>query len=229
MRLDKYIAGVTDYSRREVKKLLKHGLITVEGVVQDDPSFAVDALASVNLDGEPLRAAGFRYFMLHKPLGYVCANKDRQHLTVMELIDEDNTEQLHVAGRLDIDTTGLVLISDDGQWIHRVTSPRRECKKTYYVETVDPIDEACVERFAEGIKLDGEKRNTLPAELLVIDEQSARLSISEGKYHQVKRMFAAMGNRVDGLHREQIGSIVLDNDLPPGEYRALTKQEVNSL
>jgi 16S rRNA pseudouridine516 synthase len=229
MRLDKYIASVTDYSRREVKLLLKNGLVTVEGVPRDDPAFSVDASASICLDGELLRASGFRYFMLNKPQGYVCANKDRQHLTVMELLDEDNSGQLHVAGRLDIDTTGLVLISDDGQWIHRVTSPRRECRKTYYVETVDPIAQECIDRFAEGIKLDGERRNTLPAELLMIDEQSARLLISEGKYHQVKRMFAAMGNRVDGLHREQIGSIVLDDDLPPGEYRPLTEQEINSI
>jgi 16S rRNA pseudouridine516 synthase len=229
MRLDKYIASVTDYSRRDVKKLLREGLVSVSGVVEADPGFNLAAGTQVLLDGEPLRAAGFRYFMLHKPLGYVCANKDRRHQTVMELLDEDNLQQLHVAGRLDIDTSGLVLLSDDGQWVHRVTSPRNDCRKTYYVETADPIDKSCVGIFLEGVKLDGEKRKTLPAQLNIIDEQSARLIISEGKYHQVKRMFAAVGNRVDILHREQIGSVMLDKDLQPGEYRALTEEEVSLL
>jgi 16S rRNA pseudouridine516 synthase len=229
MRLDKYIASVTDYSRREVKIILKDGLVTVGGIVQVDPGFSVDASTAVELDGEQLRASGFRYFMLNKPEGYVCANKDRQHLTVLQLLDEDNLQQLHVAGRLDIDTTGLVLLSDDGQWTHRITSPRKECRKTYYLETAEPIEDSYIERFVEGIKLDGEKRKTLPAELTILDEQSARLIISEGKYHQVKRMFSAMGNKVDCLRREQIGSIVLDEDLLPGEYRPLAQEEINSL
>ena len=229
MRLDKYIASVTDYSRREVKKILKDGLVKVAGLVQLDPGFAVDPSAVVALDGEQLRASGFRYFMLNKPEGYICANKDRQHLTVLQLLDEDNLQQLHVAGRLDIDTTGLVLLSDDGQWTHRITSPRSQCRKTYYLETSDPIEDSYSERFIEGIQLEGEKRKTLPAELTIIDEQSARLIISEGKYHQVKRMFAALGNKVDCLRREQIGSIVLDKDLLPGQYRPLTPEEITSL
>ncbi len=229
MRLDRYIASVTDYSRSEAKILLKAGRITVDGLMQRSPAFAVESVSVVAFDGEALRAVAYRYFMLNKPEGYVCANKDRQHLTVMELLEEDNLQQLHVAGRLDIDTTGLVLISDDGQWLHKVTSPRRRCKKTYYVETVEPIGDHYIRQFSSGIMLDGEKRETLPAELVLIDEQSARLTITEGKYHQVKRMFAAMGNRVDCLRRIQIGSIVLDSKLQSGEYRSLTQQELSSL
>lgn len=229
MRLDKYIASVTDYSRKEVKKILKAGLVDVDGIVQTDPGFSVAEQDNVLLDGLALRASGFRYFMLNKPEGYICASKDSRHMTVLELLDEDNLERLHAAGRLDIDTTGLVLLSDDGQWTHRVTSPRSQCEKTYLVETVDPISEDCVELFLQGIKLEGEKRKTLPAKLQLIDEHTARLVISEGKYHQVKRMFAAVGNRVDCLHREKIGSIVLDDDLLPGEYRPLTDEEVHSI
>ena len=229
MRLDKYIASVTDYSRSDVKKILKLGLVEVAGVVVSDPATTVPESAAVTLDGHVLRAAGYRYFMLHKPLGYVCANKDKRHMTIMELLEEDNALQLHAAGRLDIDATGLVLISDDGQWIHRIISPKKQCIKTYHVETANPVDSGYISRFAEGISLEGERRKTLPADLEILDEQSTRLNICEGKYHQVKRMFAAMGNKVDSLHREKIGGISLDPDLLPGEYRPLTEAERDSV
>lgn len=229
MRLDKYIASVTDYSRSEVKKLLKAGRVAVADEVVVDPRFDVEASAQVMLDGEQLRAASPRYFMLNKPKGYVSATKDRQHMTVLELLDEDNLEQLHIVGRLDIDTTGLLLLTDDGQWSHRVTAPRRDCKKTYLVETVDPIAESVIETFAEGVLLHNEKRRTKPAELELVDLHTARLTITEGKFHQVKRMFHAVANEVEELHRERIGEIVLDEDLMPGEYRELTPQEVASV
>ena len=229
MRLDKYISSVTDLSRKQVKRALKSAEFTVNGVVVTDPTFSVQAEDEVVFEGELLREAKPRYFMLNKPEGYVCASKDKLNMTVMELLDEDNIDQLHVAGRLDIDTTGLVLITDDGQWSHQVTSPRSDCKKTYYIETVDPITEETAEAFRQGIKLKGELKATLPAELEQIHEQAARLTISEGKYHQVKRMFAYMGNKVELLHREAIGEIVLDDGLEPGEYRELTEQEVLSV
>lgn len=229
MRLDKYIASVTDLSRSEVKKALKVGLVTVDGGKVCDAGAKISSTMVVTLEGETLRPAGYRYFMLNKPEGYVCATKDRLNMTVLELLDEDNIEQLHAAGRLDIDTTGLVLLTDDGQWSHRLTAPSSDCKKTYYVETVDPIDAAVVELFSQGVQLKNEKRPTLPAQLQLIHEQAARLTLSEGKYHQVKRMFAFTGNCVEHLHREQIGDIVLDDDLEPGEYRALTASEVASV
>jgi 16S rRNA pseudouridine516 synthase len=220
---------VTDYSRSEVKILLRSGRITIDEKRQRDASYKITEDTIVCLDGEPLRKAGHRYIMLNKPLGYVSATKDREHLTVIELLDEDNSDQLHIAGRLDIDTTGLVLITDDGQWSHRVTSPSRDCKKVYLLETTDPITQTMIERIEEGVELHNEKKPTLPATIVLVDEHTARLSIREGKYHQVKRMLAAVGNKVDVLHREQIGDIVLDDALMPGEYRYLTEQEVASL
>jgi len=229
MRLDKYIASVTDLSRSEVKKVIKSGLVSVDSSQIGNASMIVSETSRVELDGQLLRKLAPRYFMLNKPLGYVSATKDREHMTVLELIDEDNKDQLHIAGRLDIDTTGLVLITDDGAWSHAVTSPRRACLKTYYLETQDPIDSSLVEKFKEGVFLNQEKRRTLPAALQLLDEQSARLSIQEGKYHQVKRMFAAFGNKVDVLHRESIGGIVLDEDLFEGEYRPLTGDEVSAI
>ena len=226
MRLDKYIASVTDLSRSQVKRALKAECVTVDGSVVLDARFDVDDNADIRLEGEQLRQAGYRYFMLHKPEGYVCASKDRLNMTVLELVEEDNVDLLHSAGRLDIDTTGLVLLTDDGKWSHRITSPRSQCKKTYYVETADPIETDVIELFKEGVQLKNEMRPTLPAELELIHEQAARLTLSEGKYHQVKRMFAFTGNRVELLHRERIGAITLDADLLPGEYRALTPEEV---
>ena len=229
MRLDKYLTTVTDLSRAESKRILKSNRVTVDGSHVTDPSTHIGERAEVAIDGQLLRAATARYFMLHKPLGYVSATKDKQHLTVLEWFDEDNLDRLHIAGRLDIDTTGLLLLTDDGQWSHRVTSPKYHCKKTYWLQTVDPITDAAVEKIQQGILLDHEKRPTKPATIELIDMQTARLTISEGKYHQVKRMLAAVGNRVETLHRERIGDIVLDKDLMPGEYRALTAKEVASL
>lgn len=229
MRLDKFIASVTDLSRSDAKRALKAGAVRVEGEVVTDPQHAVGATAAVTLDGRSLRAAGNRYFMLHKPLGYVCATKDRQHLTVLDLLDEDNVEALHIAGRLDIDTTGLVLLTDDGQWSHRITSPKSDCEKTYWLQSAEPIAEKAIEQFARGLFLHNEKERLLPAHMQILDSHTARLTIREGKYHQVKRMFGAIGNAVVQLHRERIGTLVLDPQLQPGEYRALNAEEIAAL
>jgi len=226
MRLDKFLASVTDLSRAEAKRAIRRGDIRVAGSVIDDPQFEVEATAAVEWNGRALRPALKRYFMLHKPLDYVCAAKDRQHLTVLDLLDEDNVEELHVAGRLDIDTTGLVLLTDDGQWSHRITSPKADCSKTYWLQTAEPIAHSAIEQFARGLFLHNEKQRLLPAQLEILDAHTARLTIREGRYHQVKRMFGAIGNAVVKLHRERIGAVALDAHLAPGEYRALTAAEV---
>lgn len=229
MRLDKYISHVSDLSRKEVKRLLSAGYVTVDGELIKDPATQVTDSMEVCLDGEPLQPPRPRYFMLHKPKGYVCATTDPDHPTVLELLDEPNKDKLQIAGRLDLDTTGLVLITDDGKWNHAITSPRRDCKKTYYVTLASDISETTGEQFSQGVKLDGELKPTLPAELEVIYRNEARLTIAEGKYHQVKRMFAAVGNRVEELHRETVGAIVLDDTLEPGDYRELTDAEIHSV
>jgi 16S rRNA pseudouridine516 synthase len=226
MRLDKYLASVTDLSRSDAKRTIKRGAIRVDGTVVADPEREVAPTARLEIEGRQLRPATPRYFMLHKPIGYVCAAKDRRHLTVLDLIDKDNVEDLHVAGRLDIDTTGLVLLTDNGQWSHRITSPKSDCEKTYWLQTVDPIPEATIEQFARGLFLHSEKQRLLPAQLEIIDERTARLTLREGKYHQVKRMFGALGNAVVKLHRERIGTLVLDSDLAEGSYRPLTAVEI---
>lgn len=229
MRLDKYIAQVSELSRSQVKKALKAELITLNGETVKDPALHISPEDLVELDGEPLSQPGPRYFMLNKPQGYICATHDGEHPTVLDLLDEINKDKLQIAGRLDIDTTGLVLITDDGQWNHKVTSPRHHCPKTYYACLAHDLAENAEEKLTEGLMLDGETKRTKPATLERLFTNEVKLTISEGKYHQVKRMFAALGNRVTELHRESVGGIVLDDALEPGDYRPLTDAEINSI
>ncbi|GAA5445329.1 ribosomal small subunit pseudouridine synthase A [Microbulbifer sp. NBRC 101763] len=220
---------MTDLSRSDVKRAAKAERISVNGEIVTDPAAKVQAGDALYLDGEPLHEPGPRYIMLNKPLGYVSATKDGEHPTVLDLIDEPNKSKLHIAGRLDIDTTGLVLLTDDGQWSHKVTSPNHHCDKTYYAMLAERIEEDAVAKFAKGIWLNNEKKRTKPAKLEILYANEVRLTIGEGRYHQVKRMFAALGNRVLELHRERIGDISLDEELQEGEYRLLTPEEIASV
>lgn len=227
MRLDKFLCDCSDLTRSLAGKLIRQGEVKVDGIVVKQPAFHITEQSLVEFDGIELTLSqGNRYFMLHKPQGYVCSNEDPDHPTVFFLLDEPGMGRLHVVGRLDLDTTGLVLITDDGQWSHRITSPRHECAKTYRVWLADPIAPGTAEQFAEGVLLRSEKEKTRPAQLEILGECEARLTIHEGKYHQVKRMFAAVGNKVIGLHREQIGALALEETLEPGEYRELSAAEV---
>lgn len=164
--------------------------------------------------------------MLHKPLDVVCAHQDRIHRTVFSLLREPQLETLHVAGRLDLDTTGLVLLTNDGQWSHRVTAPRHKTAKRYLVDTAEALDEAAANQLRQGLLLRGETKPTGVAELEILGPYRCRLTLFEGRYHQVKRMLGALGNRVTALHRERIGSVELDSSLAPSQYRALTKEEI---
>lgn len=229
MRLDRFIAQSTDYSRREVKYLLRDGEVTVNGEVIKTADSKINSDDKITLAGEAMEQLDHRYFMLHKPVGFVCATKDKEHLTVLEFIEEPRIENLSVAGRLDIDTTGLVLLTDDGQWLHQVISPKHDCEKVYLVETKTPVNEKQIKKLEKGVWLTSENKRTKPAKIEVIDEYHYRLTITEGRYHQVKRMFGAIDNHVESLHRERVGGVLLDESLAPGEYRALTQTEVDSI
>jgi len=227
MRLDKFLCDCSDLTRSLAGKLIRQGEVMVDGIVVKQPAFHINEQSQIEFDGITLMLEQRnRYFMLHKPVGYVCSNEDPDHPTVFFLMDEPAMGKLHVVGRLDLDTTGLVLVTDDGKWSHRITSPRHECAKTYHVWLADPVSPDAIELFAEGVFLRNEDDKTRPAQLEILDECEARLTIHEGKYHQVKRMFASIGNKVVGLHREQIGSLVLDDALAPGDYRELTAEEI---
>lgn len=230
MRLDKFLSQQLEVSRAIALRELRARKVTVDGEVVREGAFKLKPDNQVEYDGNPLHLQfGPRYFMLNKPQGYVCSTEDPDHPTVLFFLEEPTAYKLHAAGRLDIDTTGLVLMTDDGQWSHRITSPRHHCEKTYLVTLESPVAEDTAEKFTTGVQLHNEKDLTKPATLEVISENQVRLTISEGRYHQVKRMFAAVGNHVVALHRERIGTIVLDEEMEPGEYRALTAEEIASV
>ena len=229
MRLDKFICESTSLTRSLAKKALHRGDITCDGVVVKDSGFKVTDEMTICLEGERIAIIGVRYLMLNKPVDTICSTIDEVYPSVLSLLDIIKPETLHIAGRLDADTTGLVLITSDGQWSHRITSPKKDCPKRYLVQLADPIDASLISVFAAGVELRGEEGLTKPALLDIIDSHQARLTISEGKYHQVKRMFAAVGNKVVGLHREAIGGIELDAELALGEWRFLTAAEIASV
>lgn len=227
MRLDKFLSQQLEISRAIATREIRAKRVTVDGEVVRDTSFKLQPEHQVEYDGNPLQQQfGPRYFMLNKPAGYVCSTDDPDHPTVLYFLEEPMAYKLHAAGRLDIDTTGLVLMTDDGQWSHRITSPRHLCEKTYLVTLENPLADDTSEQFTAGVQLHNEKSLTLPATLEQLSENQVRLTISEGRYHQVKRMFAAVGNHVVALHRERIGGITLDDALEEGEYRPLTAEEI---
>lgn len=229
MRLDKFVSHHTPYSRSEVRLLLRNGRLTVNGVVVKDAGLPLKETDEVSLDGAQICARGARYLMLHKPAGVVSATEDGGHRTVLDLLPANERKGLHLAGRLDIDTTGLVLLTDDGQWSHRAKAPGRHDKR-YRVKTARPLEPHYAEAFAKGLQLRGEEdQPTLPARLQAVHDCEALVWLQEGRYHQVKRMFAALGNHVESLHREAVGQIELDPALAAGEWRWLTESEVQSV
>ncbi len=229
MRLDKFISHAKPYSRTEVKKLIKQGAVYINGTLAFDSGQKINIEHDkVIIDGQGINLPQLRYIMLHKPINTVCTNHDSEHPTVLDLLNIPYKASLQIAGRLDKDTTGLVLLTDDGQWNHRVTSPTKTCRKRYEVSLESPLDEKLIEQFAQGLQLKGEKKVLKPAKLMIVDSYHAILDIEEGKYHQVKRMFAAVNNHVTKLHRTHIGPIELDKGLQLGQYRSLTPKEVTS-
>lgn len=231
MRLDKFLSHATGLPRSASRKAIKFADVTVNGEAVTDPKREVNESDRISLNGEALALPGEQYWMLYKPAGYVCATRDGENPTVLDLLalPDFEKERLSIAGRLDKDTTGLLLLSTDGQWIHRLTSPRHEHPKTYLASLAREVDEPDIDAFAEGILLHSESRPTRPAQLKPLPGKRAEITLSEGRYHQVKRMFAATGNRVLSLHRERVGDIRLDENLAPGKYRPLTETELNSV
>ena len=229
MRLDKFIAEQTGLTRSQAAKALKSGVVSVNEEIEKSGARKVSAEDAIRYEGEFLEwLEGGQYFMLYKPQGYVCSHDDGEYPTVFQFFDYPLMNKLHTAGRLDVDTTGLVLLTDDGQWSHRITSPKHHCEKTYLVTLADPVEAFYAQQLAEGILLRGEKEPCLPAKMEILDDYNVNLTISEGRYHQVKRMFAALGNKVEALHRWRIGDIVLDESLEEGEYRTLSDEEIGS-
>lgn len=229
MRLDKYLADACQLTRKQARALIRAGEVSVDGSPVTSPGAHVAPASAVTLAGRVLAMSRARYIMLHKPAGYLCATRDAHQPTVIDLLDEPDAGSLQIVGRLDRDTTGLLLLTDDGRWNHRITSPRSDCPKTYLVETARPIDPGAVALFEQGVVLQPENYRTRPARLSILGARRAQLVICEGRYHQVKRMMAAIGNEVTRLHRSAIGQIHLDETLSPGCCRPLSAAEIESV
>ena len=226
MRLDRFLSNLSRFNRQDARQLISQGRIRLDGLECRDAQAEVREFSRVQLDDELLQAGkAARYFMLHKPVGVVSATCHPEHRTVLDLLDEPNKDDLHLAGRLDLSTSGLLLISNDGLWTRRLTLPGSKQPKVYRVQTEQPITDEYIEVFARGLYFAYEDLTTLPAELEILGSHSARLTLHEGRYHQVKRMFGHFQNKVIGLHRERIGPLDL-GDLPMGHYRALSTEEV---
>ena len=225
MRLDRFVSQSAPMSRSQARTLIRDGGVVVEGRAVRDAAHPVEAHQLVVVDGRPLVLPGPLYLMMYKPCGVLSATRDAHQETVVSLLPDAFAARVHPAGRLDKDTSGLLLLTDDGAWSHRLTSPAHHCAKTYLAELARPIDEGAAERLRLGLMLRGETRPTRPAGVELLAPTRARVVISEGRYHQVRRMFAAIGSHVVRLHRERIGGLCLDPDLAPGDWRALTDRE----
>ena len=229
LRLDKLLSDVGAASRQEARECIRAGRVTVDGAVQRRPETKVDPeRQAVCLDGAPLTWAEHRYYMLHKPLGVVTATEDRTERTVLDLFPAPLRRNLVPAGRLDKDTSGLLLLSTDGQWVHRIISPGHQVPKVYLAEADGTPTPEAVRAFAEGVTLrDGTRCR--PAVLEILAPGRCRVTVTEGKYHLVRRLLASVGTPVTALHRVRIGALSLDKTLPAGHFRALTRQEMDAV
>lgn len=226
MRLDKYLSFCLVKPRQEVKKLIKSGKIKVNGEIIKKDDYKVDEEKDlVYILDQLIEYNKYTYLMMHKPSGYVTSTKDNQP-TVMELLPNEY-RNLSPVGRLDKDTEGLLLFTNDGMLLHNLTSPKKQIQKTYYVELLNEVEEELTDLFKSGVKLD-DGYITLPAILKIIDSKKALLTITEGKYHQVKRMFISVNNKVTYLKRVSFGPITL-GELEYNTYRKLSNEEIEEL
>ena len=234
MRIDKYLAEMGQGTRSEIKKLIRSGRVMVDGETVKKPEFKIDETTQkVSLEGKQIGYAKKEYYMLHKPAGVISATKDDRDKTVLDLITDKKRNDLFPVGRLDKDTEGLLLITNDGDLAHRLLAPKKHVDKVYYAKIDGMVTEEDVKRFAEGIDIGAEEEEmTRPAKLDIMksaEESEIRLTIHEGKFHQVKRMFLAVGKEVTYLKRERMGTLCLDENLKPGEYRLLTEEEIENV
>ena len=228
-RLDRFLSSRAGISRRDVRPILAQGRVTVDGAIASRINQVIGEFTHVQLDNEVLQARHPVYIMLHKPTGVVSATRDERHKTVIDLLDHEDISGLHIAGRLDLNSSGLLLLTNDGRWSRRLSSPQSNVGKLYRVTLEKSITVDYVEAFAEGMYFAYEGITTRPAILRIIDDHHAEVTLVEGRYHQIKRMFGHFQNRVLQLHRIAIGNLRLDSTLDAGQSRELTALEVDSM
>ncbi len=231
MRLDRFIAKHQSVSQRSARTWIVAGRVRANGNATAEHSTEVTRFDQIDLDEKTIQPAVERlYFMLNKPKGILSATKDDQHTTVVDLTDHPEKATLHLAGRLDRSSTGLMILTNDGNWSDQLMQPDAKVPKSYLVETDRPIPEEAVELFAAGFEFPTEGITTRPAQLTLLDSCRARVIIHEGRYHQIKRMFHRIDEtRLVSLHRESIGDIHLPDDLATGEFRRLNQTEIKSI
>lgn len=226
MRLDKFLCDTAGLTRTEAKNAVKKGQIAVNGQVQKTADFKVkETTDTVTFQGRPLSYAAFHYYMLHKPAGVITATEDKKESTVMDILREEKVKNLFPVGRLDKDTEGLLLITDDGELAHNLLSPKKHVDKEYLVKVRDSISEDDCRKLSEGVDI-GDEKPTAPAKVERVAEKEILLTIREGRFHQVKRMLQAVGNEVLYLKRLSMGSLRLPKDLEKGAYRPLSEEEI---
>lgn len=231
LRLDKYLAEMGLGTRSEVKKLLRQGKVLVNEQPAKGPECKIEPGEDrVEVQGREVAYVRYEYFMLHKPQGVISATADRTQKTVMDLLGPGKRKDLFPVGRLDKDTEGLLLITNDGELAHRLLSPKRHVDKTYLVRLKAPVEMEHIESLEHGVDI-GEEKLTLPARIGQVSEDRKELciTIQEGRFHQIKRMFQAVDNEVLYLKRLSMGSLELDHKLAPGAYRVLTEEEITRL
>lgn len=235
IRLDKYLADMGCGTRQEVKKFIRSGQVSVDGIVVKKPETKVEqTVQEVFLNGEKVGYESFEYYMLNKPAGVISATEDQSCQTVVDLIKDKKRKDLFPVGRLDKDTEGLLLITNDGALAHRLLSPKKHVDKCYFARICGKVTEEDVRSFEKGVNIGSQEQPeiTMPGKLEIIasdDISKIRLTIQEGKFHQVKRMFQAVGKEVIYLKRLRMGTLILDENLGIGEYRPLTKEELEKL
>lgn len=235
IRLDKYLADMSIGTRQEVKKYIRQGRVKINEDIIKKPEYKIrEDEDKITFDGAPVAYETFEYYMLNKPAGVISATEDKRDITVLNLIKEKKRKDLFPVGRLDKDTEGLLLITNDGALAHRLLSPKKHVDKCYYAKIRGGVTEDDVRVFKERINIGTQEEPewTMPAELKILEKGTVsriRLTIREGKFHQVKRMFLAVGKEVVYLKRERMSALVLDEELAPGEYRKLTDSELKSI
>ncbi len=227
-RLDKFLCDLNIGTRSQVKSFIQKGMVTVNDELIKKPEFKVTDSDTVCYQGQLLSTEQYAYFMLHKPAGVITATEDKVHATVLDYFKEEACKNLYPVGRLDKDTEGLLLIINDGGLGHRLLSPRHHIPKTYYVELQHSLSQEDIQLLETAVDI-GEKRLTLPAKIQIISENRVYITITEGKFHQIKRMFETIDNKVLYLKRVSMGELTLDESLPKGEYRRLTTEEISYL
>lgn len=229
IRLDKFLCDMEFGTRSEVKTLIKKGLVSVNDSICKVNEYKIDPQNDkVACQGKLCEYQTFYYYMLHKPAGYVTATEDNLSLTVMDLLGDSNRKDLFPVGRLDKDTEGLLLITNDGQLAHKLLSPKKHVPKTYLVHIPEKLDESQIKALEKGLDI-GDDKDTLPAKVDVVNDTTIHLTITEGRYHQVKRMLLSVGSEVIYLKRLCFGPLFLDDSLPKGAFRKLTNEEITCL